>query len=342
MQNKNSDHAGVHHPDTVIGGLLASADPRALAVISRAIMALGTPVVALLVTQGAAISGGVVEPISFCNVLFVGNVCAALIVGSYYGFGRTYRELAGTMQHTKLRLLLLGASASALSASIFMALETTTVTNAVLLARLGPVFYAFAGVFLLAYPIRQAEWLGFAFIGVGVVATVFTGSELTLVKGDYLIILSSVFFATTLLLTKSLMNGVSLSAAVFARNIISAIVFFVIAIGLYGPMHFADLLKGHLWILMLIYALVIVVTSQVTWHAAISRLDPAAITRWTVLSPVFGITYAYFLNGETPTPTHIIALALVSIGILIASYRGSHERTPKSSSNAPECSLAAN
>ena len=321
--------------------LLNAIDPRFLVVISRAIMALSAPVVAFLILEGPSLAGGVVEPVSFCNILFIGNLCAAMVVSAHFGFKPIVRDLTKLETRTKALLVLMGASAAALSALIFMALETTSVANSVLLGRVGPVLYAFAGVVLLNAPIKRAEWYGFGFIALGVVATVFSSSGFKLVRGDVLILVSSIFYALTLYLSKAIGKACSLRAMVFARNVISAFVFFCVAIYLFGVGHFEDALSGQLWIVMLIYALVIVVSSQFTWYAAVQRLEPSTVAKWTVLTPVMGIVFAYFINDQLPTMAQVIGLALVSVGIWITSFCGAQERRPKTATECAEASLAA-
>ena len=61
-------------------------NPKFLFVSSRAIAALRPAVIAFLVSQGTQLSGGAETPISFCNVLFVGNFCAAIAVGLWFNF----------------------------------------------------------------------------------------------------------------------------------------------------------------------------------------------------------------------------------------------------------------
>ncbi|MGI9385079.1 MAG: hypothetical protein ACR2PO_18155 [Methyloligellaceae bacterium] len=92
--------------------LLNSIDPRLLVVISRAIMAQSAPVVAFLILEGPGLAGGTVEPVSFCNILFIGNPCAAMVVWAHFGFRPIVRDLNALETRTKLLLLLMGASAA--------------------------------------------------------------------------------------------------------------------------------------------------------------------------------------------------------------------------------------
>ena len=312
--------------------------PQLLVVISRGLQALATPVVALLISTAATLGGEVKDAISFCNVLFVGNLCASLVVLASFGPKTIVHDLKRLRFRLFLEVLGFASLAALLSAVIFNALETTTVTNAVLLARLGPVLYVIGSAVLLGQIIGKSEWVGFGLIALGVLATVFAGSSFTLTKGDLLILASTIIYAIVTLMSKRLLPETGLPTLLFARNFFSAIVFFIIANVIFGPAHFGDVFYGPLWIIMVVYALIIIVTSQFAWFRAIEALPPASIAKWTVFTPILAVGYAYFLNGERPSLVQISALAFIILGLVVSNI-GSF--FPKGASDNPEGSLSA-
>jgi drug/metabolite transporter (DMT)-like permease len=309
-----------------------------MVVTSRALQSLATPVVALLVSTAAALGGQIEDAISFCNVLFVGNLCAALVVLANFGPRKLYQDLRVMGRRVWIEALIFGALAALLSSPIFTALETTSVTNVVLLARLGPVFYVIAGAALLGFAVTRSEWLGFGLIGVGVVATVLAGSGFMVAIGDLLILASAVVFAAVTLMGKRLMPQTGLGALMFVRNFLSAIVFFVIASVFFGPEHFAEAFYGPLWGIMLVYALVVIVAAQLLWYRGIAKLTPASVARWTVMTPALAVAFAYFINGERPSWVQLTALAVITVGIVVSSLG---KRTPKGQPENAEQSVAA-
>ncbi len=312
--------------------------PQLLVVISRGLQALATPVVALLITTAATLGGEVKDAISFCNVLFVGNLCASLVVLASFGPKTIMQDLKRLRYPLFLEVLGFASLAALLSTVIFTALATTTVTNAVLLARLGPVLYVIGSAVLLGQLIRKSEWAGFGLIALGVLATVFAGSEFSFTKGDLFILASTVIYAIVTLMSKRLLPETGLPALLFARNFFSAIVFFIIANVIFGPAHFGDAFYGPLWIIMVVYALLIIVTSQFAWFRAIEALPPASIAKWTVFTPILAVSFAYFLNGEQPSMVQISALVFITLGLVVSNI-GSF--FPKGSSDNPEGSVAA-
>ncbi|MEO1126063.1 MAG: DMT family transporter [Cyanobacteria bacterium J06639_16] len=303
--------------------------PKAMLVASRALSASRPALIGFLIARGSELSGGIIQPISFCNILFVGNLCAALVVGFWFGFGNIVSDLKALKPKALIGLFLNGCLATLLSALIFIGLQYTSVTNAVLLGRLGPVLFALVGALLLGKQIKRLEWFGFSLIGVGVVAIALKTSNFQINRGDFLILLSTVVFAVSALVNKLMVaKAATLSSVVFSRNLLSSVIFFFIAMQLFGPEHFGDAFSGKLWILMSIYALIVIVFAQLLWYASVDNLDSRTVGRLTVLSPIFGVTYAFLLNGERPSGIQVVTLIIVIIGVLVASLGG--QKKPES------------
>lgn len=90
------------------------------------------------------------NPLSFCNVLFVGNLCALLVLGGIYARPTllpmlrqlTWRDYGALMTVA----VLAGAIAPAL---FFMALEQTDVNNVILIGRIEPPLALALGLLFL-------------------------------------------------------------------------------------------------------------------------------------------------------------------------------------------------
>ena len=59
--------------------------PQFYVVLSRALQAAALPVVAALIATSESLGGEVEDAISFCNLLFVGNLCASLVALTAFG-----------------------------------------------------------------------------------------------------------------------------------------------------------------------------------------------------------------------------------------------------------------
>ena len=299
---------------------LNRSNPKLLLVISRLLAAARPAILAFLITQGSRLSGGDRIPISFCNVLFVGNLCSAIAVCFCFDFKTIIRDLKKSENKILVGLFINGCLAALLSALIFLGLKYTSVTNAVLLGRFGPVLYAVVGSIILGNKITKFEIAGFSLIILGIGTIVLKESNFQLNQGDLLILLSSLVYTCIALIARIILaQKSSLPVVVFTRNFVSAIVFFIIAIILFGFSHFGDTFSGSLWIIMSIYGLIVIVLAQLLWYSALKRLDSKTVGSIGSLSPIFGIAYAYFLNGESPSKVQLSSLIVILLGLLISN-----------------------
>jgi len=299
---------------------LSSLNPKLLLVISRALAALRPSLIAFLVVNAQVLSGGMETPISFCNVLFVGNLCASLAVVAWFGLPAIIQDLRQMSRRILLGLFINGCLAALLSSLIFIGLEYTMVTNAVLLGRLGSVIYALAGAVIFGKAIQKSEWAGFSLIILGILAIVLITNNFQINRGDLYILGSTLVYAATSVIGKLMLSkDTPLRTVVFTRNFVSSIIFFLIASIMFGPEHFSEAFAGQLWVVMAIYALIIIVLAQFLWYAALGRLDSRVVGKWTTLAPVFGVIYACVLNGERPSIIQVIAFAVIMAGTWITT-----------------------
>ena len=120
------------------------------------------------------------NPISFCNVLFVGNLCALLALVAIYG--RSWR--ASALQRLSLKnwlslitvAVLSGALAPAL---VFFALDITSVNNVVLIGRIEPPLALAISILILQEKVNWLVILGaiISFIGVALTIILQSPSE---------------------------------------------------------------------------------------------------------------------------------------------------------------------
>jgi drug/metabolite transporter (DMT)-like permease len=296
-------------------------DPRYELLTSRVLAALRPVLIAFLVMNGAALGQGSKTPISFCNVLFVGNLCAALVVLFWFKPGPIWRDIQSLSTRVRLGLVLDGGLAALNSALIYIGLEYTSSTNAILLGRLAPVLYALSGAVVFSRLISKREWLGFGFIIAGTLVVALIGSNWMVNKGDTLIILSTVVFAISSILGKAILDqDVSLRALVCVRNGSSSVIFFIVANVVFGPHHFADAFSGRLWIVMVIYALLIIVVAQFLWFDASDQLDSISVGRWATPAPAVGVLVAALLNRQWPASNQLVGLLVIMVGVMITAF----------------------
>lgn len=296
-------------------------DPLPTLYLAIALLALGSPLVKWLIQHGGAL--GVEHPgaISFCNVLFVGNFLGGLVAGGVFGPKKVVADLRQSSRKTWVLLFVNVGLAVAIPVLLFTALGTTTVTNLVLIGRFETVIFAvLAGVFGVS-KIYRGQVIGYSIIGAGVLAVVLIQGMGSLATGDWLVLAAAFLQALAALLVKKMLQGVASGTFVFVRNLFSAVLFFVIAVIFFGAEHFADAFRGELWIVMLVYAAVVVVAGQAAWYHSLEKRTPQQVATATLFTPFLALLFAYLLLGEVPQAAHWVGGTVILAGMVMV-HRG--------------------
>ncbi|MEP0886030.1 DMT family transporter, partial [Trichocoleus sp. ST-U3] len=114
------------------------------------------------------------NPISLCNVLFVGNLCALMVLMLLYGREWKRRTLRQLSRQDWLSLVIVAILSGALAPGlIFQALALTQVNNVVLIGRLEPPLTLALSIWFLGERVNGWEIVGAIASFIGVVLTIF-------------------------------------------------------------------------------------------------------------------------------------------------------------------------
>ncbi|NEP18122.1 MAG: DMT family transporter [Leptolyngbya sp. SIO4C1] len=272
--------------------------------------------------------GGDRNPISFCNVLFVGNLCALLLlIALYHRQWRRplLRQIARKDWLIMAAVAILGAVV--VPTLIFTALSITTVNNVILVGQIDTPLVLALSVWLLGD--RVNPWIigGAVLSFAGVALTVLIqppGSEMVAMgmgfeigRGALLTLIAAVFKAVANLISKVSLQQIPLGIFSVFRMLIGTVVFFLAALVLYGPAHFMDVASPFLWRWMLFYAAVIVVGGQSFWFSGLKRSTAGEISLATAFNPLAGVLAAFLLLGEVPTVAQYIGGGVILCGIVL-------------------------
>ncbi len=267
------------------------------------------------------------NPISYCNVLFVGNLCALLVLVPLNRDQLNRQTLSQISPQEWLGLLLVATLATALGPSfIFEALSLTSVTTVLLIGRLEPPLTLFLSIWLLREKVNRWEVIGSSVAFVGVVLTVIlqpakaqmmpaSGSHPG--SGELVATLAAVFLSIATIATKKWLARVPLGVYNTGRTGLGTIVFFCLALWMYGPNHFMGVLSPFLWQWMLLYGTIIVVVGQSLWNAGLRHSSIATVSIVGAFTPVVGILAAYFILDEVPTRAQYIGGIIILIGLVL-------------------------
>lgn len=317
--------------------------------ISILIFAASNSVVAKIGQLGAhhPINGH--NPISFCNLLFAGNLLAGITLFIIY---RKDWRLSVLKQYPFkvwlymfVFILMSGVLAPAF---FFIALMITEVTNVVLISTLDVPL----GL-LLAYVMFRERPTGFSIVGalvstIGIIA-IFALNQppmerpmtmkmldvgnpavnqflQTLPKaGEILTAIATLLGVIAVQMSRKLIDSVPIGILSVFRMIAGVILFAIIVLSVFGLNHFGDLLSPFLWVWMLVYGAIIIVFGQITWFKGLQGgASSADISISTAITPVAGIFFAFLILQEIPNFAQIVGGIIIMAGIgisLLGQYR---------------------
>ncbi len=271
------------------------------------------------------------NPISLCNVLFVGNLCALLVLVILHGHQWNRETLKRLSQREWFSLILVAILAGALAPGlIFQALSLTGVNNVILVGRLEPPLTLALSVWILKERVNAWEILGAiaAFIGVAL-TLVLQPPTANLMQvgggavglGDLLAAIAALALATATILGKKYLAQVPLGIYSVFRTALGTVIFFGFAILLYGKDHFMEALSPFLWQWMLLYGVLIVVVGQSFWLKGLRASTVSTASLVASFTPIAGILAAYLILGEAPNSAQYIGGSVILVGIFL-SQRG--------------------
>ena len=267
------------------------------------------------------------NPISFCNVLFVGNLCALLALIFIYGRQWQVSNLKQLKNTDWLGLLAVAILSGALAPSlIFLALEKTAVNNVVLVGRIEPPLALALSVLILRERVNRWVLAGAVISFLGVALTIVLQpvkpdmlqmGGLMVGRGELMAAGGAIALATSTIISKIKLRQIPLGIFTIFRTATGTAIFWVVVVKLYGIGHFMDAFTPFLWQWMLIYGAIIVVGGQLCWFQGLKTTTAADVSLASSFSPLAGILAAYFLLGEVPTTAQYIGGSIIILGIVL-------------------------
>ena len=239
------------------------------------------------------------------------------------------RQLPAAWPQLRRRWLQVGfmalAGFSVFNALYYVAAHHTTAVNMSILQGAVPVLVVIGAFFLHRTPVGLLQIGGIAatLIGVAVVATgghLATLAAFRLNVGDVMMLIACVLYAGY---TLGLRNRPAVSGLVFFTAM--AMVSFVSSV----PMLAAEVIGGTVqwptvegWLVLAFIVIFPSFLSQLAFMRAVHLIGPGRAGLFINLVPLLGAFLAVALLGEPLAPYHLVALALIIGGILVAEVSG--------------------
>ena len=269
------------------------------------------------------------NPISLCNVLFVGNLYALAAMLLIFGRQWNQQTLSRLTRRDWLSLGTIAILSGAIGPGlIFAALDNTNVTSVVLIGRLEPPLTLAFSVLILKVRVNAWTVAGSltAFVGVLLIAFLASSGQMIsmmgglfyLGRGELQVAIAAFVLAIATVISKTQLQMVPLGIFNLVRVGLGTIVFFIFANLLYGAAHFTQVLSPFLWRWMLLYGAVIVVAGQLCWFVGLRGSTSSEITLASSFNPIAAIVMAYLILGEVPTVAQYQGGVVILIGILLS------------------------
>lgn len=298
--------------------------------LAMLIFAASSAVTRKLTEIGAQHFMGNRNPISLCNVLFVGNLCALILLILIYGREWNKATLEQISKKDWVSLTAVAILSGALAPGlIFQALALTGVNNVILVGRLEPPLTLALSVWLLKDRVNIWEFIGAIAAFIGVILTIILqppGEAMMnmggfgLGIGELLAAAGSVAIAASTIIGKKYLSQIPLGIYSIYRTALGTVIFFFFALILYGRDHFADVLSPFLWQWMFLYGGLIVVVGQSFWIKGLKTSTISMASLVSSFSPIVGILAAYLILGEAPTLPQYIGGSLVLVGLFLSQF----------------------
>lgn len=266
------------------------------------------------------------NPISFCNVLFVGNLCALILLTIIYFRQWQPHQLRQITVKDWLAMTIVAILGAVIAPTlIFTALSITAVNNVILVGQIDTPLVLALSVWLLRDRVNGWVVAGAVVSFIGVALTVvlqppssdMVSMGIEIGQGELLTLIAAVCKAIANLVSKISLRQIPLGIFSVFRMFVGTVVFFMTVIILYGPSHLMDVTSPFLWQWMLFYSAVIVVGGQFFWFNGLKRSSASEVSFATAFNPIAGILAAYLLLAEAPTIPQYIGGAVILGGIIL-------------------------
>jgi O-acetylserine/cysteine efflux transporter len=165
-----------------------------------------------------------------------------------------------------------------------------------------------------------SNWIGMciAFTGIGLIS-IQVGGQAS-IPGLIVILISALFWASANLILQQRGKNVDMLSLMVWINIVPPLPLFGTAIAIYGWDDFEASFQNITWVsgsALLYGSLCAGILGYTIWGTLLKKYPAAVVAPFSLLVPVFGISFAYFAVNETLTTASIYGCFLVIFGLIV-------------------------
>jgi len=209
---------------------------------------------------------------------------------------------------------------------LYIALQTTTATNALLINSIVPILILVLSFFILKSRISKVQTLGILLSTFGVIFLVLKGNifnifDIEFTTGDMWVLSSSISWATYSVFVKFKPKELT-HLELFVIVVYVGTILFLIPWYLYQGYsleHELEVLKNN-WHFFVYVSIFPSLLSYYFWHTGIDEIGAEKTGQFTHLMPIFGSILAFIFLGETLKYFHMIGGVFIGIGIYLSLF----------------------
>ncbi len=208
---------------------------------------------------------------------------------------------------------------------VYLGLQTTTATNALLINSSTPIMIIFFAALILKQKISLMQMIGIGLSTLGVVFLVLQGDftkigSMNFNPGDIWIVIAGLSWALYSVLMKYKPKDLHalefLTAVVFLGSIV------LLGIYLFSGYGFSSgvaVVSNNYWVI--IYLVIFPsILSYIFWHKGIHEIGADKTGQFTHLMPIFGSILAFVFLNETLELFHFMGMVLIGFGIYLSLF----------------------
>ena len=208
---------------------------------------------------------------------------------------------------------------------LYIALQTTTATNALLINSIIPILILVLSFFILKSKITSRQTFGIILSTVGVVFLVLKGDflniiNITFTKGDLWVLFSSLLWATYSVVVRFKPKDLT-HIELFLLIVYLGFIYLLPWYFIQGYSFNQEILVfQENWYFFLYVSLFASILSFYFWHIGIDTISAAKTGQFTHLMPIFGSILAFIFLDESLELYHINGAILIGIGIYLSLF----------------------
>lgn len=209
---------------------------------------------------------------------------------------------------------------------IYLAVQTTTAVNAVLINSCTPILIALCALLINKEPLKLRQWAGILLSLSGVTLIMVGGDlgslvELDFNRGDLLVLCAGLVWALYSVNLKSFpqdLHPFSYQTGIMIAGLIGILPFYLLELG----MGYQMVVNTPTLTTIVYVAIFPSVLAFIFWNRAVRDIGATRAGAFIHLMPVFSSILAVFFLGESIELFHLQGIGLVFGGIFLATYGG--------------------